>query len=75
MWNGFGFHNGMGFGMGFGMLFFLLLIVVVLVLAFRGLSGGGSSAPPSARELLDQRYARGEIGREEYERMRADLER
>ena len=27
----------------------------------------------SPREILDQRYARGEISREEYERIKADL--
>lgn len=27
-----------------------------------------------ARELLDRRYARGEINREEYQRMKKDLE-
>ncbi|MDQ4106389.1 MAG: SHOCT domain-containing protein [Actinomycetota bacterium] len=28
----------------------------------------------SARRLLDERYARGEISRDEYERMRRDIE-
>ena len=28
---------------------------------------------PSAREILDQRYARGEITREQYELMKSDL--
>ncbi len=28
----------------------------------------------SARSILDERYARGEIGREEYEGMRRDIE-
>ena len=35
----------------------------------------GPAAPrqPSARELLDQRYARGEITRDQYETMKQDL--
>jgi uncharacterized membrane protein len=33
-----------------------------------------SSRPVAAREILDGRYARGEIGREEYERMRRDIQ-
>ena len=36
---------------------------------------GGSVIPrhASPREILDQRYARGEINREEYERIKSDL--
>jgi putative membrane protein len=35
----------------------------------------GPAAPrqPSAREVLDQRYARGEISREEYEQIKSDI--
>ncbi|HJQ29478.1 MAG TPA: DUF6019 family protein [Rubrobacter sp.] len=29
--------------------------------------------PRTPREILDERYARGEIGRDEYERVRRDL--
>ena len=29
--------------------------------------------PPTAREILDQRYARGDISREEYELMKKDI--
>jgi putative membrane protein len=38
--------------------------------------GGHSSGEreESAREILDRRFARGEISREEYQRMRKDLE-
>jgi len=32
------------------------------------------SSGRTARENLDERYARGEIGREEYERMRRDIQ-
>ena len=39
--------------------------------AIRKLDSGGRTAP----EILDERYARGEIGREEFPRMRRDLER
>ena len=35
----------------------------------RKLDPGGRNA----REILDERYARGEVGREEYETMRRDL--
>jgi putative membrane protein len=32
------------------------------------------TASRTAREILDERYARGEIGREEYEQVRRDIQ-
>ena len=66
-----------GFGMGWRWLFWLLLVVgvVLLVLVVVRAVGGGTTdrrdvGPRSgrgrARELLDERYARGEITTEEY---------
>jgi uncharacterized membrane protein len=37
---------------------------------FRDLRGGGNDA----KRILDERYARGEISRHEYQQMRKDLE-
>jgi len=70
MWNDYGFHTGWG-GMGFGMIVFWILLLVVLVVVL----GKRNRVRPSARELLDERYARGDIDREEYEKRRADLDR
>jgi putative membrane protein len=80
MWFGHGFGWG---GMIFGGLFMLLLWGGFFALIFWGiklLTDRGSSLRDqssqqgfSAREILDQRYARGEINREEYELIRADL--
>lgn len=73
----------MGFGMGIGLLLMLLfwgLLIVGAAWLVKGVFGGdkrtlgasgGSGAKP--REILDQRYARGEIAREEYDRIRQDL--
>ncbi|MBU2855808.1 SHOCT domain-containing protein [Acidithiobacillus ferrooxidans] len=64
-------------------LFFLVLMVVFMVFMMRGGMGGGpmcggSQKTPGSgetpREVLDRRYARGEITREEYQQMRKDLE-
>lgn len=33
-----------------------------------------SSEPPRSRDILDQRYARGEIDHETYERMKRELD-
>jgi putative membrane protein len=50
------------------------LICVVRWLITRGNAGGEQGAPSTPLDILKMRYARGEIGREEYERMRQDLE-
>jgi putative membrane protein len=76
----------MGFGFGFGLLGLLLMVLfwgglillaVLLVRAlFRGNRGSFTAASghtETPREILDQRYARGEITREQYELMKKDL--
>lgn len=72
----------MGFGMGWMGLFWLLLVVgvvLLVVVAVRAVGGGitrdGEGREPGernrARQVLDERYARGEITTEEYrERLR-----
>jgi len=62
---------GMGFGGGFMILFWVVLIVGA-VLLFRWVSDQ-SKTGKSALEILQERYARGEIQREEYEQKRRDL--
>lgn len=74
----------MGTGMmGFGllMMFFGFLVVVGIIavtmwaiLQFAGDSGRGRrSAGGEARQILDERYARGEIDQHEYQRIRREL--
>ncbi len=64
------FGSGMGFGMGFGMIFWvLLLIALIYALAERG----KPVKEKTTREILDERYAKGEITSEEYKRMREEL--
>ncbi|KAA3628288.1 MAG: SHOCT domain-containing protein [Proteobacteria bacterium] len=61
------------------MLLFWGVIIVLIVAVVRWLGGGsaqgGESAPARNRalEVLQERYARGEIDREEYEQKRRDL--
>lgn len=62
-------------------IFPLIFLIVMLLFLFRGGGGpmcGGDGThgrrDESARELLDRRYARGEISREEYQQMKKDLE-
>jgi len=61
--------GGWGFGMGLIGLVFLGLIVAGIVLVIRGSSEGASdrAGRRSALDILDDRFARGEIDREEYE--------
>jgi putative membrane protein len=73
----------MGLGMGVGLLLMLLfwgLLIAGAVWLAKAVFVGLDRPPEtpgrqdlSPREVLDQRYARGEISREEYEQIRADL--
>ncbi len=58
------------------MILFLAAIVAVVVLVVRWLgSGAGATSPgrKSALDVLDERFARGEIEREEYLEKKQDL--
>jgi putative membrane protein len=72
-----------GFGMlgGLFMIVFLgglIVLVVWLVIkvfpGVRGQSNSSSGNKMNARDILDQRYAQGEINREQYEMMKKDVE-
>lgn len=59
------------------MLIFWILVIVALVYAIRWLAGppkGGKPLEKTALDILKERYARGDISREEFERMKKDLE-
>jgi len=63
-----------GFGMMIMMILFWVLIIVAVVLGIRWLmSQGRESRSDSALEILRQRYARGEINKEEFEVKKKDL--
>ncbi|EON11258.1 SHOCT domain-containing protein [Pandoraea communis] len=79
---GFGQPGGWGYGMmggGFGWLLVLLIVAVFVVALglFRRSSHcqrDRSARSRSALDILDDRYARGEIDADEYKKRRADLE-
>lgn len=80
MMDGIGGFTG-GWGPGFGWIFMILfwgliiLGIIAVVKWLTGTTGGtGSSPPKSARQILDERYARGEIDQQEYEQKKRDLE-
>lgn len=75
---------GMGWGFGvFGLLLMILFwggLIALAIWLVSALFPGSSRRPASGadhaqspREILDTRYARGEITREEYELMKQDL--
>ena len=69
---GFGFLGILVFG---GVL--LALLIGGLVPVFRRTGNTPlfeGQHPPTARQVLDERFARGEIGSEEYETIRAQIE-
>ena len=71
--------------MGFGLLVLLLLgggLLIVLLggtglLSRKGLNSqwAGGQREPTAREIPDERFARGEVSLEEYETIRAQIDR
>ena len=66
MFPGWGMGGWMMASYGFVVLLILVGIVVALVALSRRTGRSGPAAPPSAKEVLDQRYARGEIDDDEY---------
>jgi putative membrane protein len=63
-----------GFGRMIMMILFWALIVVAVVIGIRWLVGQGKEArSDSAMEILRQRYAHGEINKEEFDAKKRDL--
>ena len=60
--------------MTLGLLLFWGLVAWLVVRLTSGSSTGGGAAESSARQVLDARFARGEIGVSEYETARRALE-
>lgn len=80
MW---GEMGSMGWGWGWGMLgavhmvlWWVLIVLGIAVLVkwlFGGTRGGGRPGGHGALDILRERYARGEIGKDEFEQKRRDL--
>ncbi len=68
---------GMWFGGGFMWLIWIALavLVVYLIAAATRSTSAGTGRPRDAMEILRERYARGEIDEEEFERRRRELEK
>jgi putative membrane protein len=65
-----------GWGMGFGMLLWLVILALIiagLVWLVRSQPIGRGQRRSAGLDVLDERYARGEITRDEYLRMKRDI--
>jgi putative membrane protein len=70
-------HGGWMFGGGGFMMLLWWLVPIALVVAlavyFAKPSGGQSTTEKNALDILKERYARGEIGKDEFEQKKHDL--
>lgn len=78
MWSDFGWHSAL---IGVWGLLFWGLVIGVIVFALQGRCCGGrrdstadKTSDKTAMEILQERYARGEIDQVEFERKRRDLQ-
>lgn len=78
MWHG---HEGMGWWMVWGSIVMVLFwgaIIGLIVWAIQSVTSKTEKAPPpsgsqTALDIAAQRYARGEISREQFEQIKRDL--
>lgn len=63
MWSGGWGHMFMGWGM---MAVFMIAVIVIVLFLIKGFIGGDRAPSSTALDLLNERYARGEIDTAEY---------
>lgn len=72
-------HDGFGMGIGGGFMWLLWLLLLLVVFWYLKSVFSGRDSPgktqKSALEILQERYARGEIDRDEFEQKKKDLTR
>ena len=74
---GFGMSGPWGFGMGFGFIVPLLilgLVVWAIVSLVRARTGGAGEGRDGALAILRERFAKGELDSETFQRMRRELD-
>ena len=74
MWD---WHNGMGLWMGFGSILFIIFWGAVVALIIWGISKATNRGKANVRrkplDLAKERYAKGEISKEEFDNIKKDL--
>lgn len=71
-----GMGGGMGWGMGFGWLLFALFVAVLFMVVkwlMTQTQSANTNRQQTPLEILQSRYARGEIERVEYDQKKRDL--
>ena len=77
--HGYGMHGlGWGLGMGFGWLFGLIVLILIIWIVTKSINSGHHSTTThekqkSALDILKERYARGEISKEEFQEKKHDI--
>lgn len=73
MMDGFGGH---GWGMGWWWIIGLIIVIAIVWMVVKGMNrnaNAGQNSGKSALEILKERYARGEIEKEEFEERKKNL--
>jgi putative membrane protein len=68
---------GHGWGMGFGWIIGIIILLIILWLAFKTFQPNKehpSTGQKTPLDILKERYARGEIDKEDFEQRKKDLE-
>lgn len=73
-WGDYGWGWGMGFGWVF-MIAFWIIVIAVIVFIVKAVTGGQrkNEGDESALDIIKKRYAKGEISKEDFDRMKDDL--
>lgn len=78
-----GYGSGYGMMGGFGMIIWVIILIAIVAAVVWLVRAPGTAGTPhgtlsrrsSGLEVLEERYARGEIGRDEYLQKKQDIER
>lgn len=68
--------NGMGWGMGWWWIIGLIIVIAIVWMMIKGMNQTNNPNQPGSKTALDilkERYARGEIDKQEFEERRKDL--
>jgi len=70
---GYGWSGGMPWLMGLGLLALIAALVLSIIAIVRTSKNKKQEDPSEALNIIGQRYAKGELTKEEYEAMKKDL--
>jgi uncharacterized membrane protein len=74
MWNNGNWMMGTGASWIFGLLFFIVLLLLIAVIIYLVLRNNKKTNFESPQEILKKRYAKGDISKEDFDKMKKELE-